>query len=364
MKVLFLTPHPFSDPSSRLRVIQYEKDFEARGIQTLIKSFTDEDLFRIVVGKKTLSFISILKLIWCYIKRLVLVIISEKFDIIFIHRELSPFMNFILDFILNHKKKKIIYDIDDAVYLKPDYVNRKSSKLRSVSSASFWSKNADAVIIGNSYLEKFVRSYSDRIHIVPTAVDFEKYYQVYEKKRKRSSFTITLGWIGTPDAIYHLQMLDKVLCRLHRRYNLKMMTIGIVGNPFKEIDTTCFDWSFDREVEYLSMIDIGLYPLQDVEYSWGKSGYKTILYMASGIPCVASNIGVNTDIVKDSDNGFLANDEEEWEKKLSMLIESRDLRNKFVQNGFKTVKEKFSKAVVFEKLCNIIEEVHEHGRAK
>ena len=42
--------------------------------------------------------------------------------------------------------------------------------------------------------------------------------------------------------------------------------------------------------------------------------------MALGIPSVASPVGVNSKIITDGENGFLAKTPEEWEEKLSKLI--------------------------------------------
>ena len=64
--------------------------------------------------------------------------------------------------------------------------------------------------------------------------------------------------------------------------------------------------------------------------------------MAAGIPTVMSPVGVNKEIIQDGKNGFLASSTEEWVEKLSLLIDSLELRIKFSINGRKTVEEKYS----------------------
>jgi len=51
-----------------------------------------------------------------------------------------------------------------------------------------------------------------------------------------------------------------------------------------------------------------------VETPWerGKSGFKLIQYMACGKPVVASPVGINTEIVDDGENGYVASDHDEW----------------------------------------------------
>ena len=65
-------------------------------------------------------------------------------------------------------------------------------------------------------------------------------------------------------------------------------------------------------------------------------------YMANAIPTVASYTPTTAEIIKDGVNGFLADAEEDWFKKLSLLIEDPDLMENMGKTGRKTVEERFS----------------------
>ena len=60
------------------------------------------------------------------------------------------------------------------------------------------------------------------------------------------------------------------------------------------------------------------------------------------IPTVMSAVGVNTEIISDGLNGFLANTDEEWIEKISLLIESKELREKIGKEGRQTVEKNYS----------------------
>ena len=64
--------------------------------------------------------------------------------------------------------------------------------------------------------------------------------------------------------------------------------------------------------------------------------------MALGIPAVMSPVGVNTEIIQDGVNGYLAKTEDEWIEKISKLIESSELRKKIGENGRVTVEKNYS----------------------
>jgi glycosyltransferase involved in cell wall biosynthesis len=83
-------------------------------------------------------------------------------------------------------------------------------------------------------------------------------------------------------------------------------------------------------------------PLPDDKWAKGKCGLKGLTYMALEIPTVMSPVGVNTEIIKDGENGFLASTNNEWFEKLCVLIENPELRIKLGKAGRKTVVEKYS----------------------
>src|SRR5262249_26385554 len=89
-------------------------------------------------------------------------------------------------------------------------------------------------------------------------------------------------------------------------------------------------------------IDIGIMPLPDDEWAKGKCGLKGLQYMALSIPTIMSPVGVNTEIIKDGENGFLAASTAEWVDKLSQLIDSSELRQRIGANGRQTVLKDYS----------------------
>ena len=75
--------------------------------------------------------------------------------------------------------------------------------------------------------------------------------------------------------------------------------------------------------------------------------------MASGIPLVTTNVGMAPDMVLDGFNAFMApvDDVDELVKKAETLINSSELRSKFVQNGFVTV-QKYDWSVIATSYMN------------
>jgi len=64
--------------------------------------------------------------------------------------------------------------------------------------------------------------------------------------------------------------------------------------------------------------------------------------MSLNIPSVSSAVGVNQDIVRHGENGFLCTTDEEWFRALVTLIESPTLRQQFGVAGRETVLRHYS----------------------
>ena len=104
-------------------------------------------------------------------------------------------------------------------------------------------------------------------------------------------------------------------------------------------------WTLGGEVSLFNTCDIGVYPLTDDEWTKGKCGFKAIQFMACGVAVVASAVGVNTEIIQDGVNGFLASSEDEWVEKLTRLAEDPQLRRRMGEAGRQTIEERYSLSV-------------------
>jgi glycosyltransferase involved in cell wall biosynthesis len=117
-------------------------------------------------------------------------------------------------------------------------------------------------------------------------------------------------------------------------------------------------WSEQLEVELLAECDIGIMPLPDTEFMRSKCGLKLIQYMACGLPVVASPVGVNTEIVEEGRNGYLASSEDEWFQKLDKLIRNPEIRMNFGNTGRAKVEAGYTLEQGFCKWQEVLEGHH------
>ena len=194
-------------------------------------------------------------------------------------------------------------------------------------------------MVGNPYLAEYARQVNDRVTVIPTTIDTEKYQP---SARKESAGPPVIGWTGSYSTVQHLDTLRGALQKLAERESFRLRVIGTPTYELPPVHVEAMSWRADTELEDLSAIDIGVMPLPDDKWSKGKCGLKALQFMAMGIPTICSPVGVNTDIIQDDQNGFIASTEDEWVDKLSRLLRSHELRQRLGQAGRSTVEQKYS----------------------
>ena len=114
------------------------------------------------------------------------------------------------------------------------------------------------------------------------------------------------------------------------------------------------EWRLDEESGDLAGFDIGIMPLTEDPWTLGKGGYKLLQYMSSGLPVVASPVGINREIVVDGITGYLARTDEEWEEKLFQLVVDPQLRNRMGRMGRERVEAEYSLASQQERFLELL----------
>jgi len=344
MKILFIVPYPTEGPSNRFRVEQYLGLLSKNGVSFTVRPFCNAPFYNILL-KKGYVLRKIFYLIYFAFSRFIDLMRSPYYDIVFIHREAFPAKDCIFEFLFRKLSKKLIYDFDDAIFLK------KPFKVKAVISM------ADTVIAGNNFLKRYADNFNKRVEVLPTCIDTSK-YTPRTRRVEASPLPVVIGWIGTPSTSVYLSGLKDAFKALKEKYkNIELKIVGSHNDYFLGLPAVNKRWSLSSEIEDLRSFDIGVMPMPDNEWTKGKCAFKIIQYMAVGIPVVASPVGMNNEVIRDGVNGFLADTPEEWLDRLSRLIASDELRRSMGQAGRSSVEEKYSVVSNFPAFFRILKNV-------
>ena len=261
---------------------------------------------------------------------------------------------------IRRKSRKILFDLDDAVMYR-------SSSSPHPHSFSRWLKfrwmvkGSDVVTAGNQFLKSQILRVDPekKVFVIPTSIDTNLYPR---KKEVSHHGEIILGWIGTKGNLKYLRKLESVFEALRQRF--PQVKLKIVSNDFYDsphLPIIKKPWKLEDENDDLVSFDIGLMPLNDDLWSRGKCGLKIIQYLSVGVPVVCTPVGINSDIVKDGENGFWATNHQEWVDRLSNLIQNPGLRRQMGLKGIETVEREYSLKVTSEKFFRVLQTL---GRAE
>ena len=341
-KILFIAAHRANrSPSQRYRFEQYfdflrANDFDCE-LSFLINEEDDGFFYR--PGHLIKKFLFTLK---SAVKRLKDVMRADEFDIVFVQREAFMTGSTFFEKRLARSKAKLVYDFDDSIWLMDtSAANKKWEWMKSTKKTAEIISVSSLVFAGNQYLFEYAKKFNNNVKIIPTTIDTT----VFKRKQEYKNVDkICIGWSGSITTIKHFEEASVILKKIKQKYGDTVYFKVMGDNTYKnkELNIKGITWSSDTEAEVISSCDIGILPLPDDQWVKGKCGLKGLSYMALEVPTIMSAIGVNTEIIKDGENGFLANTEEEWINKISMLVESFELRKKLGFNGRKTVIESYS----------------------
>ena len=342
--ILILSKYSKNIASARARIYSYKEFLRSDGYRLVIipieNNFTESSKY---VDKT---------------KRILLPIIAAVmvpfFDIFIVHRFIPNNLTLMKLFI--KLSRKFIFDYDESLHVD---VWGKALTDDALSYLNKMISSCDITIVSNSYLRDYSSAFNKNVEILPTAIDVKK----YPVKEHSQDYPIVIGWIGSGGAQQYLELLTDVFSKLYNKYKSKVYLEVVTSPAYRiKLETSLLvkhiDWRLKYQYQYFLNFDIGIMPIPDNARSRGKASYKALEYMASGIPVVASPVGMNNEVILNGDNGFLPKSNNDWYEVLCLLIEDHALREQIGTRGRGIVVERFSLEKCYETFKTVIEKEH------
>jgi L-malate glycosyltransferase len=277
---------------------------------------------------------------WGYLRRLRDLQRAKRFDFVYVHLWALPFGPPWFEEHLARRGVRLIYDIDDLIYLPhASAANRFVRTFRRGDWIVRIARAASHVIVATEHLRQFAAGANANATTISSTIDTDTYRP---RRHSDARDEVTIGWSGSHSTAPFLKVIAPALQELSRRFKLRLLVVGTESFAIEGVHVEARPWSLERETADLAEMDIGVYPLPDEEWVFGKSGLKALQYMGVGVPVVASRIGAACDFIRDGDNGFLAGSHEEWVDRISRLILDPPLRARMGLAGRATVEAGFS----------------------
>jgi glycosyltransferase involved in cell wall biosynthesis len=315
MRLVGLVEHP-EHVCCRYRLAAFRPLFEQAGHQLDLRSFP-------------LSWWS-----WLQIKHTV-----RHADAVIVQRRLLTSWQLGL---LRRATPRVLFDFDDAVFLRDSYASRGMYSPRRLRRFANMMRHVDAVVAGNAFLARQAGQWIDSrcVHVIPTCVDPPRYPTAIHQ---RAGASVELVWIGSSSTLQGLEAIGPLLDEIGRCW--PGLRLKLICDRFLEMENLPVirrSWSEATEAEDLASADLGISWVPDDAWSRGKCGLKVLQYMAAGLPVVANPVGVQAEIVRHGETGFLCATPDEWSAAIGRLSHDPLLRKRMGEEGRLVVETKYS----------------------
>lgn len=333
------------DPASRFRFILYRRHFQRAGWRALIRPNIPPRPFPRPFRKQPWKSRYKRLLRWLReIARRRDLHDAASVDVVFVSRDTLDW-DIAWEQALIQNNPRVLYDFDDAIYF-----GEQGPQVRWMCENALW------VTAGNAYLADHARQFTDRVTVLPTVVDTDRYI-VRDRAGPRTG-PMRVGWLGSGLSIKTTLFPHwEALGRIQRTLGFEFVIISRPRPrpPSGDLQWRWIPWSPRVEERISEHIEIGLMPLVDEPFQRHKCATKLLQYMAGGLPFVATPLGVNGEIIASSGAGYAARSENEWAEAIGALIRDPIRRHEMGRDGRRFCEAEYSARRWFPVLLEIVE---------
>lgn len=289
---------------------------------------------------------------------------------------------------VSHRSPKIIFDFVDS-YLKIEPWDLKAN-LRGLAKYVMgqhryleWNYNdsvrcmierADGVICSTPEQKEEYLVLNSNVHDI---LDFNGDQIKHVKTDYHMDDTLHLAWEGMGANAWTFQEIAPVLKRLHTRRPLALHLVTDVKYPshagpmalhrevkpvlkrlLGDIPVYLYEWNSAMLSAICTRCDIGLLPIpRKPAIYWAKPENRLLMLWQMGLPVLASSTPAYTRCMQAADNNEACENLDDWEEKLTGLIESEELRRQSAGRGRRYATEQANETILCQKWVAALESV-------
>ena len=267
-------------------------------------------------------------------------------------------------------KKKIIYDIDDYIFIKKvtsfSKYNSHLNDIKKINNIKKFIKISDLVITSTPYLAKELKKINPNIFInnnVQNIMSLNTYNQANDEIKPKDKDIIILGYAsGTNTHNDDFEILTPTLIKIFNQYNnvyLKIIGyLSIPKNLLKFENRIIHIKYIDNMTGYINNLnyDINLAPLRKNDFNEGKSCIKYQELGALGIPTIASNVGEYSTL-ENKTTILLSSNDNEWYQNLQKLITDTEFRKEIGKNAKQEIYKNYTTGKNADKIRELFKKV-------
>jgi glycosyltransferase involved in cell wall biosynthesis len=233
------------------------------------------------------------------------------------------------------KQRRLMFDFSDPV----DRIHTGRGAMARLRAFAFdrMVRGADIVMVENRRYEDQLAGKARRIAHQYGPVDAARYGEgrarVLSAPRGEKDRPLRIGWTGSPGTYRFIAPLIPIIDRIAAHVPIEIALIGVKAIPetVEHAKLTLIDWTESGEFGEVPKFDLALFRLEPTEDARWRGAGKLFIYMASGVPFLATDGGIAHDAMRESRVGFAVADDAEWEQSLRIAIADEEERKRMSQ---------------------------------
>lgn len=263
---------------------------------------------------------------------------------------------------------KIIYEIDDLVFLpwlngEVGGVRSKVEKLNDKNLIQLFKNRlkvislAEHAIVSTKYLNKKMNDIGIKSTIIDNCIS-EKFLKNKIKARNKKLKLLYMS--GSPTHYADFNIIEGILYKFLAENINNAVELNLMGridpksslNNLPNVNVIPFK-KYEHMFEVIDESDICLVPLEKTEFNSSKSFLKYLECGSRCVPVISSNLDEYRAIIKNGVNGFIAENDKEWEYLLNYCLINKDDLHVIGVNAYTNIKNNF----VVENNINVCNEL-------
>jgi glycosyltransferase involved in cell wall biosynthesis len=274
-----------------------------------------------------------------------------QYDLVWLHRVILTGRE------LEHVKKisqKIVFDFDDPVcFSSSSFLNfslKKSIRFRQTVKVSA------AILAASPGLVALACKLNNKTYYAPLCAEPENY--CLKTNDRKEGENLKLLWLGGRSTFKYLESIAPQLEYIGQHCkNVELIVVGHNQISLQNLPVTNIAWSQEQEQIQLESCHVGLVPSVDDRWTRAKATLKPLQYMASGLPLIASPVGILHQFVDNGNNGFCAKSNNEYLEAVEFFLSNEIDRRNMGANGIAYVKENHSAEKLANNIKNVFDDV-------
>jgi hypothetical protein len=336
--VLFVPAGGLGNASARTRVYAYLPHLQDLGFRWHVASYTYHRYDVVGTEKRRLG---ILEKTWLELLPVRNLAAFLRADVLFFQKKSIKLWMVRAGKMLG---KRIIYDLDDALYFKPPVSSAAPDAHQIGYDDDFlprlqWIlKRCDLALVSGEELARFVGQYARSVKILPSVLT-----DVAEHPSVPVSPPV-IGWVGAPENQRYLRDIEPTLRRIQdERPEVEVWLItSRLMDPPPRFKFRHVPWSLEAEHETIPQFTVGIAPLAYDPWCRAKMNFKALVYLSYGVPAVISPVGFPMVEFEEGRSILAARTQDDWYRLLMEVIGNPGRRTELALAGMAVVLDKFT----------------------